>query len=77
MEKLKILLETSNDHAEYENLFTDIHNFREYINESFIKVSNVFGSTTCPGIDVEWFHITNMKQFLKNKTEQSTLVQDT
>lgn len=76
MEKLKILLETSNDHDEYENLFTDINNFKEYANESFIKVSNVFGSTTCPGIDVEWFHITNMKQFLKNKPDQPTFVQD-
>jgi hypothetical protein len=38
LEKLKILLETSNDHDEYANLFTDINNFKEYANESFIKV---------------------------------------
>jgi len=69
LEKLKILLETSNDHDEYANLFTDINNFKEYANESFIKVSNVFGSTTCPGIDAEWFHIANYKEYLKKKVK--------
>jgi len=67
LEKLKILLETTNNLTEYKNLYTDIHNFREYINESFIKVSNVFSSTTCSGIDKEWFHITNYKEYLKKK----------
>ena len=67
LEKLKILFETANNLIEYKNLYTDIDNFREYINESFIKVSDVFSSTTCPGIDKEWFHITNYKEYLKKK----------
>jgi len=67
LEKLKILFETANNLIEYENLYTDIDNFRKYINESFIKVSDVFSSTTCPGIDKEWFHITNYKEYLKKK----------
>ena len=65
LEKLKILLETTNNTILYKNLYTDIDNFREYTNESFMKVSNVFGSTTCPGIDKDWFHITNYKEYLK------------
>jgi len=69
LEKLKILLETSNKSLEYKNLSTDLNNFREYANESFIKTSDVFGSTTCPGIDKEWFQITNYKDFLKKKIE--------
>ena len=69
LEKLKILLETTNNTILYKNLYTDIDNFREYTNESFMKVSNVFGSTTCPGIDKDWFHITNYKEYLKKKIE--------
>ena len=69
LEKLKILLETTNNTILYKNLHTDIDNFREYTNESFMKVSNVFGSTTCPGIDKDWFHITNYKEYLKKKIE--------
>jgi len=71
LEKLKILLETTNDLVEYKNLSTDINNFREYINESFIKVSNTFNSTTCSGIDKDWFHITNYKEYLKKNIEVS------
>ena len=67
LEKLKILLETTNNTILYKNLYTDIDNFREYTNESFMKVSNVFGSTTCPGIDKDWFHITNYKEYLKKR----------
>jgi hypothetical protein len=69
LEKLKILLETSNNLIEYKNLWTDIDNFREYINESFIKVADVFSSTTCPGIDKDWFHIANYKEYLKKKLD--------
>jgi len=67
LEKLKILLETSNNLGDYKKLSVDINNFREYANESFIKVSNVFNSTTCPGIDKDWFQISNYKEYLKKK----------
>ena len=67
LEKLKILLETSNNLSDYKKLSVDINNFREYANESFIKVSNVFNSTTCPGIDKDWFQISNYKEYLKKK----------
>lgn len=65
LEKLKILIETTVNPVEYKNLYIDITNFREYSNESFVKVSNIFGSTTCPGIDKDWFHIPNYKEYLK------------
>lgn len=71
LEKLVSLLETSNNTLLYKNLWTEIDNFREYINESFINVSDVFSSTTCPGIDKEWFHVANYKEYLKKKIELS------
>jgi hypothetical protein len=69
LEKLKILLESTNNLALYKKLYKDINNFREYINGTFIKISNIFGSTTCPGIDKEWFHIHNYKEYLKKKVD--------
>ena len=69
LEKLKILLESTNNLALYKKLYKDINNFREYINGTFIKISNIFGSTTCPGIDKEWFHINNYKEYLKKKVD--------
>ena len=69
LEKLKILLETTNNLVLYKKLYTDLNNFREYVNESFIKTSNIFGSTTCPGIDKDWFHINNYKEYLKKKLD--------
>ena len=69
LEKLKLLLETTNNLVLYKKLYTDLNNFREYINESFIKTSNIFGSTTCPGIDKDWFHINNYKEYLKKKLD--------
>jgi hypothetical protein len=69
LEKLKILLESTNNLVLYKKLYKDINNFREYINGTFIKISNIFGSTTCPGIDKEWFHIHNYKEYLKKKVD--------
>jgi hypothetical protein len=69
LEKLKMLLESTNNLVLYKKLYKDINNFREYINGTFIKISNIFGSTTCPGIDKEWFHIHNYKEYLKKKVD--------
>ena len=35
------------------------------INQSFIKVSNTFGSQTCPGIGDHWREVGNLKTYIK------------
>ena len=46
--------------------------FRMYTNESFIKISNTFGSTTCPGIGPSWREIYNYKQYIKKQNKQAS-----
>ena len=67
LEELRNLLTSSSNVILYLNLKQRLDNFKEYINENFVKISNVFGSTTCPGIDEDWFQIFNYKEYLKSK----------
>jgi hypothetical protein len=67
LEELKNLLTSTNNILKYDELKTRLNNFKEYVNENFIKISNVFGSTTCPGIDEDWFQIYNYKEYLRRK----------
>lgn len=48
----------------------DAENFRTYINSTFIKTSNIFKSSSCPGISNTWNEIYNYKQFIKKNPEQ-------
>lgn len=67
LEELKNLLTSTSNILKYDELKTRLNNFKEYVNENFIKISNVFGSTTCPGIDKDWFQIYNYKEYLRSK----------
>jgi len=67
LEKLKILLETTNTLQKYVSLRDDINKFKEYINASFINISNVYGSSTCPGIDDDWMQNHNFKVYILTK----------
>jgi hypothetical protein len=67
LEELKNLLTSTNNILKYDELKTRLNNFKEYVNGNFINISNVFGSTTCPGIDKDWFQIYNYKEYLRSK----------
>lgn len=67
LEELKNLLTSTSNILKYDELKTRLNNFKEYVNENFVKISNVFGSTTCPGIDEDWFQIYNYKEYLRRK----------
>jgi hypothetical protein len=52
-------------------MIKEANDFKLYINESFIKISNTFGSQTCPGVGEDWREIYNYKDFLKRNSKNN------
>lgn len=52
---------------EYINIIREAQDFKLYANNSFCKASDVFGSTSCPGIDEDWREVYNYKKYIKKK----------
>lgn len=52
-------------------MMKELTDFRNYLNSSFLKVSNTYGSTTCPGIGDNWREIYNYKQHIKKQSKVS------
>jgi len=50
----------------YNDLLKEAENFRNYVNASFIRISNTYGSTSCPGISAPWREVGNLKHAIKN-----------
>ena len=50
----------------YTDLMKEAENFRNYVNASFIRISNTYGSTSCPGISAPWREVGNLKLAIKN-----------
>lgn len=48
---------------------TELIAFKNYINARFLYISDIFKSSTCPGIDQSWKDIWNYKKYLKNKNK--------
>ena len=67
MEKIITCHKSNTNFVGYIDIIKEAKDFREYANASFIKASNIFGSTSCPGIDDSWREIYNLKKLLKNK----------
>lgn len=49
----------------YKSLIKEANDFRNYINSCFIRISNTYGSTSCPGISSKWRELINLKQAMK------------
>ena len=73
IEEIVTIREDTNCKNRYIQLMKEADEFRLYINESFIKISNTFGSTTCPGIGPVWREIYNYKQYIKKQNEPPPL----
>lgn len=52
----------------YNDLLKEAESFRNYINASFIRICNTYGSTTCPGISDTWREVPNLKFTLKRNS---------
>lgn len=49
----------------YYKVLREAEQFRIYVNASFIKVSDTYGSSSCPGILENWRETPNLKSFIK------------
>ena len=54
MEQIITLSIAEANKHEFLKIITEAKTSREYINASFIDTSNIYGSTSCPGIDDHW-----------------------
>ena len=66
-EKFAVYTRDQRNQKEYVKLVLELTKFRKYVNDSFINVSNTFGSTTCPGISKHWVELANLKTYIKKK----------
>ena len=64
-EKFTIYTQEQRNKEDYTIMAKECIKFKNYINQSFIKVSNTFGSQTCPGIGDHWREIGNLKTYIK------------
>lgn len=67
IEKFIVYTNEQKNPNHYKELMKESHEFRKYANESFMKISNTFGSQTCPGISIVWQELGNLKSLLKKK----------
>jgi len=68
-EKFAVYTREQKNQEEYIKLYRECLKFKEYINNSFINVSNTFGSQTCPGISKEWRELGNLKTYIKKNPD--------
>lgn len=66
IERMFIYHNEDNIMDKYKKLIKEAENFRQYINCSYIRISNTYGSTSCPGISSGWRELGNLKHSLKN-----------
>lgn len=69
MEQIITLKNADNCIDKYIEIISETTKFRLYANESFIKASNIYGSTSCPGISEQWREIYNYKKFIKDRKQ--------
>jgi len=67
MEQIITLKNSDGCKDEYLKIISETTKFRNYVNESFIKASNVYGSTSCPGINESWREVYNYKKLVKQR----------
>lgn len=68
-EKFAIYTSEQRNQEAYVKLVKECNKFKNYVNNSFINVSNTFGSQTCPGISNEWRELGNLKTFIKKNPD--------
>jgi len=68
-EKFAVYTREQRNPAEYDKLSKECIKFKKYINNSFINVSNTFGSQTCPGISKDWQEVGNLKIYNKKNPD--------
>lgn len=68
-EKFAVYTREQKNQEEYIKLCRECLKFRKYVNNSFINVSNTFGSQTCPGISNEWRELGNLKTYIKKNPD--------
>jgi hypothetical protein len=74
MEQIVTLKNCNGCKDEYLKLISESTKFRLYVNESFIKSSNIYGSTSCPGINESWREIYNYKRLIKQQTKRNQVL---
>jgi len=68
IERMFIYQNENNIIEKYKKLLNEADTFRIYINSSFLRISDTYGSTSCPGISSSWVEIGNLKcKFKINK----------
>lgn len=68
-EKFAVYTREQRNQDEYIKLLGECYKFKKYTNNSFINVSNTFGSQTCPGISKEWRELGNLKTYIKKNPD--------
>jgi hypothetical protein len=68
-EKFAVYTREQRNQQEYTRLIGECIKFKKYANNSFINVSNTFGSQTCPGISKEWRELANLKAYIKKNPD--------
>ena len=78
MEQIITLKNADNCKEDYVRIVSETNKFRIYINDTFINASNVYGSTSCPGISEEWREVYNYKKLIKqrNKKKQEESIEE-
>jgi len=66
-EKFAVYTREQKNPQNYKELIDECIKFKKYANNSFINVSNTFGSQTCPGISKEWRDLNNLKSYIRKK----------
>jgi len=66
IERMFVYQNENNILRKYTDLMKEAENFRNYVNASFIRISNTYGSTSCPGISAPWREVGNLKLAIKN-----------
>lgn len=66
IERMFIYQNENNIIEKYKKLLNEADTFRIYINSSFLRISDTYGSTSCPGISPSWVEIGNLKSIIKN-----------
>ena len=71
MEQIITCSNENSNKNEYIKILQEAEKFKMYANASFYDASNVFSSTSCPGIDDNWRECYNFKRYIKEKNKKS------
>lgn len=67
VERMVEIQSNYNSRNQYIELLREAENFRLYANASFIKISDTYGSSSCPGILENWREAGNLKYVIKRR----------